>query len=169
MQSDTSQNSWCAVRTKSNFEKCVATVLAAKGVELYLPLYAVRKHWSDRTIQASHPLFPGYVFCKFDARFRTPILSTAGVVSIVSFAGGPALIPDTEISAIQTAARSEQKLEPCPYLSEGLLIRVSRGPLRGIEGILITKRNWRLVISVEMLRRSVAVEIDPDCVTPVTE
>jgi transcriptional antiterminator NusG len=158
---------WYAIHTRANFEKIAAAHLEAKGFEQYLPLYGVRKHWSDRVIESNIPLFPGYVFCEFDATCRSRILSTPGVVSIVGFAGKPALIADPEIKAIQKALRSEQRTEPCPYLCEGQLIRVNRGPLSGLRGILIKKRNWRIVISIEILRRSVAVEIDPDTITPI--
>ncbi|MGB8509275.1 MAG: UpxY family transcription antiterminator [Pyrinomonadaceae bacterium] len=161
------QHSWYAVRTRSNYEKITANLLEAKGFEQYLPLYQVRKLWSDRVMESSLPLFPGYVFCKFDARCRTPILSTHGVVSIVSFAGQPALIADEEIKAVQAVLRSERLTEPCPYLCEGQLIRINRGPLAGLEGILVKKRNWRIVISIQILRRSVSVEVDPDSITPI--
>lgn len=167
MQYALDRNSWCAIRTRSNYEKIVATLLEAKGFEQYLPLYLRRKLWSDRVSETRVPLFSGYVFCKFDAGCRTPVLNTPGVVSIVSFAGKPALISDYEIQSIQTILRSERTPEPCPFLREGLLIRVIRGPLMGLQGILIRKQSCRLIISIQMLCRSVAVEIDSDCVAPV--
>jgi transcription antitermination factor NusG len=118
-------------------------------------------------IESTIPLFPGYVFCRFDAASRSPILDTPGVVSIVGFGGKPAAISETEIAAIQTVLRSGQQTEPYAYLSEGQRIRVQRGPLKDLEGILVQKRNWRLVVSVYMLCRSIAVDIDADCVVPI--
>jgi transcriptional antiterminator NusG len=158
---------WYAIHTRSNCEKSSAALLEARGLEPYLPLYPVRKRWTDRVIENTIPLFPGYVFCRFDTARRTPILDTPGVVSIVGFGGKPAAIANDEIDAIQRVLGSGQPAEPASYLSEGQRIRVSRGPLKDIEGILIQKRSWRLVISVHMLCRSLAVDIDADCVTAI--
>jgi transcription antitermination factor NusG len=159
--------SWYAIRTRSNHEKTAAALLEARGFEQFLPFRRTRKLWSDRIMESSTPLFPGYVFCRFDGKCRTPILSTQGVVSIVAFAGRPAQIADAEIEAIRAALGSGQKTELYPYLREGQKIRVEKGPLRGLEGILIKRRDWRIVISVHLLRRSVAVEIDPDSVIQI--
>jgi len=161
------QPPWYAIRTRSNYEKLAAKNLQAKGFEQYLPLQRARKVWSDRVIETSIPLFAGYVFCKFDVGSRSPILSTPGVASIVSVAGKPAIIPSSEIEAIQTVLGSGRKTETCPYLCEGQMIQVNRGPLRGLRGILIKKLKCRLVISVLLLHRSLAVEIDLDCITPI--
>lgn len=159
--------SWYAVRTRSNFERLAAKILEARGFEQYLPLQKGRKVWSDRVVETSIPLFAGYVFCKFDVGSRSPILSTPGVISIVSFAGKPAIIPCSEIEAIQTVLSCGRRAETCPYLCVGQMIQVTRGPLRGLRGILTKKLNFRIVISVHLLHRSLAVEIDPDCVTPI--
>jgi len=158
---------WYALRTRSNYEKVAAAFLAGRGLEQFLPLYRTRKRWSDRVVENSIPLFPGYLFCRFDQRFRAPILGSLGVVSIVAFGGTPAPIADAEIEAIRTALGSGRLMEPHPYLHEGQQIRIEKGPLRGLEGILVKKRTWRIVITVQLLRRAVAVEIGPDCVTPV--
>jgi transcription antitermination factor NusG len=163
----TSPYPWYALRTRSNHEKIAAAFLEAKGFEQYLPLYCLRKRWSDRAVEIRIPLFPGYVFCKFDPQCRAPILSTPGVVSIVSFAGKPACMADPEIEAIHTVLLSGQTTEPHSYLNEGQMIRVNQGPLKGLQGFLLKKRNCRLVISVELLHRSIAVEINPDCITPI--
>ena len=162
-----SEWSWYAIRTRSNYEKIAASALKARGFEQYLPLYARRKRWSDRVVETKTPLFAGYVFCKFDVRCRSQILSTPGVASIVGYAGKPATISDSEIEAIQAVLSSGRRAEPCPYLVEGQLIQVRSGPLKGLEGILIKKLNYRMVISIQMLHRSLAVEIDPDSITPV--
>lgn len=159
--------SWYALQTRSNQEKIAAAFLKARGLEQFLPLYRAPKRWSDRVVEKTVPLFPGYLFCRFDGRYRTPILSALGVVSIVAFGGKPAQIDDKEIEAIRKALASGQNTEPYRYLDEGQLIRVETGPLQGLEGILVKKRGWRIVISVHLLRRSVAVEIDPDSIAPV--
>lgn len=162
-----SSHSWYALRTRSNYEKIAAGFLEAKGFEHFLPLCRTQKHRLKQVIESSTPLFPGYLFCRFDPRYRTPVLGVLGVVSIVGFGGRPAQINDTEIEAIRKALGCGQIMEPYPYLHEGQQIRIEKGPLRGLEGILVKKRTWRIVISVEMLRRAVAVEIDPDSIAPI--
>jgi transcription antitermination factor NusG len=138
-----------------------ATVLAAKGYDPYLPTYRVRRRWSDRVVVSELPVFPGYVFCRFDVKKRLPILTTPGVVSLVGFGTEPAAISDSEIEAIQTVLASGLTAAPHPFLKEGQRIRVKSGALQGLEGILLKqKTEWRMVISVIMLQRSIAVEID---------
>lgn len=159
---------WYAVRTKSKFEQVTANMLRHKGYEEFLPTYLSRRRWSDRTKTIAMPLFPGYVFCRFDCDNRLPVLTVPGVVSIVSFGKTLAPIPDEEVTAIQKIVKSESFAEPWPFLQVGERILVERGPLAGIEGILINiKGNYRLIASVNMLHRSVAVEIDRDWVRPL--
>ena len=159
---------WYGVRTRSNHEKVAATVLSAKGFENYLPSYRVRRRWSDRTVETTLPLFPGYVFCRFDAASRFPIVSTPGVVSIVGFGDSPAPIADIEIEAIQAVLHSGFAAEPCPFLTEGQRVRIKHGPLQNVEGILLKKKaDWRLVVSVTMLQRSVAVELGSEFVSAI--
>ena len=160
---------WYAVRTRSNAEKLVATSLKARGFEQYLPLSTVRKVWSDRVIESTVPLLGGYVFCRFDSTCRSRILGTPGVSSIVGFSGVPAVIADSEIDAIKIVLRSGLSPQHCGYVQEGQRIRVLRGPLKGLEGILLKKRDLRIVISVEMLQRSLAVEVDSDCVAAICQ
>ena len=152
---------WYAVRTRSNFERTASTVLAGKGYEQYLPLYREKKRWSDRTVISALPLFPGYVFCRFDSKKRVPILSTPGVFAIVGFGTEAAPIPDDEIEAIERVLHSGLAAGPCPFIREGQRIRIKYGPLENVEGILLKKKSeWRMVVSVPMLQRSVSVEID---------
>lgn len=154
---------WYAVRTRSNHEKLSAIVLAEKGYECYLPVYRVTRRWSDRSVEAEHPLFPGYVFCRFDTHRRLPILITASVVSTVGVGREPEPIPDLEIEAVRRVLRSGQYAEPCPYLREGQQVRVSHGSLEGLEGTLLRKKSqMRMVISITLLQRSISVEIDHD-------
>jgi transcription elongation factor/antiterminator RfaH len=155
--------SWYAVRTKSNFEKIAAASLESKGYELYLPLYRVRRRWSDRTVEITTPLFPGYLFCRFDGKRKQPILSTLGVVSVLGFGMDPAPVADSEIEAIQTVLASGLQTDLCQFLREGQRVRVIAGPLEHLEGILIKEKSRsRMVVSVTMLQRSISVEINRD-------
>jgi transcription antitermination factor NusG len=160
--------SWFGVRTRSNHEKVTAHVLSAKGYDQYLPTYKSRKRWSDRVVETDKPLFPGYVFCRFDPKARLPILTTPGVVAVVGFGNEPAPIDDAEIEAVQAVLRAGLRAEPCGYLREGQRIRVNQGSLTGLEGILTRRKSeWRMVVSVAMLQRSISVEIDREWIDPI--
>jgi len=159
---------WFAIRTRSNFEKIASVALENKGMTPYLPTYRDRRRWSDRVVVSDTPLFRGYVFCKFDPLNRLPVLTTVGVISIVGCGTEPAPIDELEIEAIQTILRSGLATEPCPFLKEGQMVRVTRGSLTGVEGILTKKKSdFRLVISVTMLQRSISVEIDREWIKPI--
>jgi transcription antitermination factor NusG len=117
-------------------------------------------------LELERPLFPGYVFCRFDPIHRLPILTTPGVVSIVGVGKEPAPISDSEVEAIQVVLRSGCAAGPCPFLREGQRVRVNRGSLEGLEGILIQKKSeWRVVVSVTMFQRSVSVAIDREWIS----
>ena len=159
---------WFAIRIRSRNEKLVALALHSKGYEVFLPLYASQRHWSDRVKELELPLFPGYLFCRFDVQRRLPILKTPGVIDILGFSKTPAPVDETEIAAIQSIVASRLSAEPWPFLQVGQTVRVERGPLLGMEGIMVAlKKPYRLVVSVTLLNRSVAVEIDRDWVSPV--
>jgi transcription antitermination factor NusG len=159
---------WFGVHTRSNHEKVTASVLSFKGYDNYLPTYKSRKRWSDRVVETDRPLFPGYVFCRFDPKARLPILTTPGVVSVVGFGNEPAPIDDREIEAVQAVLESGLHAEPCPFLRAGQRIRVTQGSLNGLEGILTRKKSeWRMVVSVAMLQRSISVEIDREWITAI--
>jgi transcription antitermination factor NusG len=160
---ETGQNSyaWYALRTKSRYENTVASHLCARGYESFLPLYKCRRRWSDRFKEIELPLFPGYVFCQFNSLDRFPVLSIPGVVHVVGVGRTPVSIDETEIAAIQTAVKSGLPRQPCPFLEIGDRVRIEHGPLCGIEGILLGYRgHQRLVLSVTLLQRSVAVQVD---------
>jgi transcription antitermination factor NusG len=158
---------WFAIRTRSRAEKATEYAMQSKGYEPYLPMCKNRRQWSDRKVEIEIPLFAGYLFCRFDPLRRLPILTTPGVVSILGNGKVPIPIPDQEIEAIQIAVRTGLA-EPWPYLKEGDKIRVTRGSMMGIEGLLVKKKaNWRIVVSLALLQRSVAVEIDADSVTAI--
>jgi transcription antitermination factor NusG len=160
---------WYAVRVRSNYETNVGTVLDHKGVERFLPTYRSRRKWADRVKTLDLPLFPGYVFCRIRLDERNLVLTTGGVVDIVSIGRVPAPVSDAEIEAIRTVVQSPAHAEPWPFLKIGETVRIHSGALAGLEGILIrVKNSWRLVISVTLLERSVAVEIDAAYVSPLS-
>ena len=159
---------WFALRVKSNFEKTVATVVHHKGFEEFLPLYRSCHRWSDRFKSVESPLFPGYIFCRIDPNLRLPILTIPGALHFIGIGKVPVPIADSEITAIQNAVRSGLPAEPWEYLNVGQLVRLDYGPLIGLEGILIeTRKQFRIVVSVSLLQRSVAVEIERNWVTPL--
>jgi transcription elongation factor/antiterminator RfaH len=159
---------WYAIRTKSNCEKIAALGLESRGYEHYLPLYRSRRRWSDRTVESDQPLFPGYLFCRFDVNQRVPIMITPGVASIVGLGMHPAPVSETEIETVRMILLRGSGAEPCPYIQEGQRVRIARGSLEGLQGILLkTKSEWRVVVSVTMLQRSVSVDIDRECVSAV--
>ena len=159
---------WYALHVRSRFEKTVALHLQYKGYQEYLPLYRQRRRWSDRVAEVELPLFPGYIFCKFDVLRRLPILVIPGVISVVGLGKSPLAVSEDEISAVQNVVKSGLTYKPSGYITTGQLARVERGPLRGQVGIVIAeKNNCRLIISVNLLQRSVAVEIDRDSIMPL--
>ena len=159
---------WFALQVRTRWEHSTAVLLSGKGYQTLLPTYQTKKRWNGRVKQMSAPLFPGYVFCEFDALKRLPILITPGVISVVGRGRVPLPVNDGEIAAIQTIVASGFQAEPWPYLEVGQKIRIEGDSLNGLEGILIQfKGNNRIVVSVSLLRRSVALEIDRDCVRPV--
>lgn len=152
--------SWFALKT-STHERNVAECLRMKGFESFLPLYRSRKRWSDRYKDVQVPFFPGYVFCRFDVTNRLPILLTQGVSFILGSGKTPVPIPDHEIAALQKVVSSGLVAGPCPFLEVGQRIQIGEGPLEGVDGVLLDiKNNWRVVVSVSLLQRSLAVEID---------
>jgi transcription antitermination factor NusG len=156
---------WFALRVRPRHDKTVSLTLRNNGFEECLPLYRARHKWADRFKMVDLPLFPGYVFCRFDPSSLLPILNTPGVIDIVR--AGRVLLPisDCEVAGLQRLAKSGLHSEPSPYLQVGQRVRIEGGPLFGLEGLLVEIRNsLRLVLSVDLLQRSVLVEIDRDWV-----
>jgi transcription antitermination factor NusG len=163
------EEKWYALQVRPRFEKVVAVHLNHKGYEEYLPLYRSRRRWSDRIKEIELPLFPGYIFCKFDVLRRLPILLIPGVISVVGTGKNPLAVSDDEINAVQNVVKSGLTFQPSRFIATGQLARVERGPLRGLVGIVIaTKKNCRLIVSINLLQRSVSVEVDSDSVMPVS-
>jgi len=159
---------WFALQVRTRWENSTALLLSGKGYETLLPTYQAKKRWNGRLRQLNAPLFPGYVFCQFDALNRLPILVTPGVIAVVGRGRVPVPVDDAEIAAIQTVVSSGLRAEPWPYLEIGQRVRIETDALSGLEGILLKfKGNHRIVVSVSLLRRSVALEIDQTCVSPL--
>lgn len=152
---------WYAVYTRHHHEKTVARILTAKGFAVFLPLYSTLRRWKDRTKAVSLPLFPCYVFIHGGLARQLDILTTAGIHGFVCSAGSPASIPQPEIDAIHRVVDRSIRIEPHPFIRCGDRVRVKAGPLEGIEGILVRKKNFsRLVLTVDLLGKSAAVEVD---------
>ena len=163
------ESAWWALYTRHQHEKTVADMLAAKGFEVFLPLYESMRRWKDRQKMLSLPLFPCYVFVRGGLNRRLQVVTTPGVHMVLSHGERVALIPETEIDAIRKTLEGPFRVEPHPFLKCGERVRVIRGTLEGVEGILVRKKNQtRLVLSVAMVAQSVAVEIDAADVVPVT-
>jgi len=159
---------WFAVQVRTRWERSTATLLAGKGYQAFLPTCKANRSWNGRRKEVEMPLFPGYVFCRFDVVKRLPILVTPGVIAVVGRGRVPVPVDEAEIAAIQTIVASGFQAEPYPYLEVGQRVRIEDHSLRGLEGILIGFRGARrIVVSVTLLRRSVALEIDSSRVSPV--
>lgn len=151
---------WHALHTRHQHEKVVAEILGNKGFEVYLPLYAAVHRWKDRRKQLFLPLFPCYVFLRGGLDRRFQIITTPGVHGIVATGGQPGIIPESEIAAIRRVIENKMNVEPYPFLQCGDRVRIHSGPLAGVEGILVSRQKQpRLVLSVEMLGRSISVEV----------
>jgi transcription antitermination factor NusG len=156
---------WFALRVKPRHEKSASAALQARGYEEFVPLQRAVRQWSDRQKALDLPLFPGYVFCRFRPGERAPILGTPGVRSIVGFGRSPAPVDEQEIAALRRIAEAGLPAEPWKYLREGERVVIAEGPLAGVEGVLLSLKNERrLVVSVTLLQRSVAIEIAGDSV-----
>jgi len=152
---------WYAAYTCANHEKQVATQLDVRAVEHFLPLYDSVRRWKDRRMKLQLPLFPGYVFVRLLLRDRLKVLQVPGVARLISFNGQPAALPDNEIEALRAGLATQLRAEPHPYLTVGRRVRVKHGPLEGVEGILIRKKNaYRVVLSLDLIKQSASVEVD---------
>jgi len=159
---------WYAIQTRVRREQLAATLLAGKGYEIFLPTYVSERPWRGRSKEVTSPLFPGYLFCHFDVQKRLPILVTPGVVGVVGNGRVPIAVPHSEISAIRSLVLSGVPVEPWPYLECGQRVRIAEHALEGLEGILVGhKSSHRIVLSVTLLRRSVALEIHKSNVIPI--
>jgi transcription antitermination factor NusG len=159
---------WFAVQVISRAEQRVAALIDLRGYETFVPTYKAVRKWSDRKKHLDLPLFPGYVFCRLTHTVSGLLLSTPGVLRIVSFGGKPSPIANSEIEQVQRAVASGAKTMPWSYLCVGQKVRVESGPLAGVHGILVQVRaQRRLVISVSTITKSISVDVDAAEVIPV--
>lgn len=158
------------MQVRSRKEAHIATQIQGHGIECLLPLYKSIRKWSDRVKELEQPLFPGYLFCKFDFQDRRPVVTTPGVLQIVGYGRTAIPVSEQEIQALQLAVSSGIARQPWPYLEVGQRVRVIYGTLTGLEGILVNlKGNHRVVLSVSLLQRSVAMEVETSWLVPVEE
>jgi transcription antitermination factor NusG len=152
---------WYAAYTSANHEKRVAQQLAQRSVEYFLPLHESVRRWKDRRMKLQLPLFPGYVFVHIALRDRLQVLQIPSIIHLVNFGGHPAPLPEEDIHAIRNCLSHGSQIEAHPYLQAGRRARVTGGPLQGLEGIILRRKNrTRLILSFHLIMRSVAVEID---------
>lgn len=168
MNTESTGDRWYALQLRSRWESSTATLLSCKGYETFLPTYKGIKRASGKPKEVQSPLFPGYLFCRFNVCDRLPVLITPGVISVVGRGRIPVPVEDSEVEAVQRMVTAGARVEPWPYLEVGQRVRIEDGALCGIEGVLTSfKGSQRIVVSISLLRRSVALEIDRSAVSPV--
>jgi len=162
-----SSKHWYALFTRSNHEKKVAAYCADRRLEHYLPLYSSIHHWSNnRKAEVHVPLFPGYMFVRITEKERIRVLSAPGAIHLVGTGCTPVAIPDSEIDLLQTSLKLH-RFEPYPYLAVGAKVRVRSGALAGMSGVIVRYKNtFRVVLSIELIQQSVALEIDSSDLEP---
>jgi transcription termination/antitermination protein NusG len=159
---------WYALYTRSRHEKSVGNLLQRKQVEIFLPVFETVRRWKNGEHRVELPLFPGYAFVRIALRDRLQVLKVPGVVRMVGFDGGPAPIEDAEVESLQRALAEGVKASPHPYLTVGRRVRITAGPLSGQQGILVRRKgSVRVVLSVDLIQRSIAVEADAFTIEPV--
>ncbi len=165
-----SRVAWYALQVRSRKENHVASQITGQGYECFLPTCTSIRKWSDRVKELEQPLFPGYLFSRFDFQDRRPLITTPGVLQIVGSARTAIPVSDEEIRALQLVVSSGVSKQPWLYLEVGQRVRVNYGALAGLEGILVSSRgNHRVVLSVTLLQRSVAMEVDSAWLTPTED
>lgn len=168
LDAGTNPASWYALYTSARHEKAIAARLVDRRINHLVPLYRSIRKWKDRKVEVDLPLFPGYVFVQIDLARRFEVLNIPGAVRFVSFHGSPEPLAEAEVTRLRTSLDKGMAAEPCPYVRVGRRVRVTNGPMAGAEGILIRKkRSLRFVLSLELIQRSIAVEIDASDVEPI--
>lgn len=160
---------WFALHVETKHSDRVELHLAHKGFETFAPQYTVTKLWSDRKRRVALPLFPGYLFARLHENDRMPVLVTPGVYSIVGCGRQPIPISDLEISSLREVTRSGLPFEPCAYLTKGERVTIAEGALAGLTGIVVeVKKTARVVLSIDLIQRAVAVEVDATMLASTT-
>ena len=156
-----SQARWYAIYTCANHEKQVAAELNVRTIEHFLPLYSSMRRWKDRRVTLDLPLFPGYVFVRLALRERLRVVQIQSVVRLVGFGGLPTALPDTEMEIMRSGLSQRRSAEPHPFLTVGRRVRITGGPFAGLEGVLKRRKSGvRVVVSLDLIQRSVAVDVD---------
>lgn len=156
-----SQLFWYAAYTASRHEKTVTEHLRQREIECFLPLYESVRRWNNGRHRVQLPLFPSYVFVRMAVRDRLRVLQVPGLAQLVTFQGAPAALPDTEIETLRNALVAGVMAQPYRYLNVGSKVEISRGPLQGMRGVMLRHQGqFRVVLSVEMIMRSIVVEVD---------
>jgi len=159
---------WFALTVRSRLEAVTETHLQERGLEAFVPWHRVKRRWSDRIKELSQNLFPGYIFARFAYEHQMQVLNLPGVQSIIGFSNIATTVPEAELQAVRAAIQSGLPLGPWPYITKGQQVRITSGALEGTEGTLIREKdNFRVVLSIHLLQRSIAVEIDRDILTPL--
>ncbi len=159
---------WYAAYACANHEKRVAQQLGRRCVEFFLPLHEALRLWKDRRVRLQLPLFPGYIFVRIALRDRMRVLEIPSVVHLVSFNGLPTALPEEEIEAIRSALNQRLRIQPHPHQAVGSRVRIKGGPLQGFEGILLRRKgNCRIVLTIDLIMRSVVVDVDLSDVEPI--
>ena len=162
------QPNWYAAYTRANHERRVANQLAERGVENFLPQYESVRKWKDRKVRLQMPLFPGYLFVHIALHNRLKVLQVPGVACLVGYAGRPVAVPEEEFARIRAFLNHGIRTAPHPYLHTGRRVRVHSGPFEGVEGIVVRRKNRsRLVISLELIQRAMAVDVEETCLEPL--
>ncbi len=160
---------WYAAYTYPRHERSVAKNLSALGLEVFCPTFSVESPWKDRRVTIQRPLFPGYVFTRIQLPDRIKVISHPSVVRLLSLNGIPVPIPDCEIDAIRLCVMTGSRLESHPYLETGVRVRVRQGLFSGVEGIVIRKNSkCGLVVSISAICQAVVLEVDPECLQPLS-
>lgn len=168
MSQNGGQPVWRALTVRSRHEKVAAQNLRGRGLEEFLPLYRSKRAWSDRTKVIDEPLFPGYVFCRFEEAHRLLAVSSPGVTSVVGFGGRDAVVEDHEIESVRRMLAAGLTVEPWSYVRTGHTVEIHSGPLSGLRGEVVREKGlWRLIVNVELLQRSVSAELERDMVQAI--
>lgn len=161
VQGSAPRGNWYALYTFPRHERRVAEQVEQRRFASFLPVYRSIRKWKDRRKELELALFPSYVFVRMDLGDRLQVLQLPGVVRLVNFNGQPAVIPEEEIEVLRIRLSGAQNIQPHPYLNRGRRVRVRSGPMQGLEGIVVRRKDrCRIVFSVELLQRSVAMELD---------
>jgi transcription antitermination factor NusG len=169
LSADCLESRWYAAYTCANHEKRVREQLEQRSVESFLPVYETVRRWKDRRMRLQLPLFPGYVFVRMAVVDRLRVLQVPGVVRLVGFNGQLAALPDEEIEALKNGLAGGVRVEPHPFLTAGRRVRIKAGPLEGREGILLRRKgSLRVVLSIEVIQRSIVVDVDVADIQPLT-